>query len=69
MYDIIPYVILFCKEYLENFNFFFLKVLWHIGKTMGYGLDGMGSIPGSARFFSSQCRPDRIWDLTTPLPD
>jgi hypothetical protein len=26
-----------------------------------YGLDGLGSIPGSARFFSSPQRPDRFW--------
>jgi hypothetical protein len=27
----------------------------------GYGLDGRDSIPGSARFFSSAQRPDRLW--------
>jgi hypothetical protein len=27
-----------------------------------YGLEGRGSIPGSARFFSTPQRPDRLWD-------
>jgi hypothetical protein len=27
----------------------------------GYGLDGLGSILGSARFVSSLQRPDRLW--------
>jgi hypothetical protein len=35
------------------------------GKTVGratcYGLDGPGSIPGRARFFSSAQRRDRLW--------
>jgi hypothetical protein len=27
----------------------------------GYGLDGLGSIPASARFFSSPQCPERLW--------
>jgi hypothetical protein len=29
-----------------------------VGIAMGYGLDGPGSITGSAPFFSSLCRPE-----------
>jgi hypothetical protein len=29
--------------------------------VMGYRLEGLGSIPGSARFFSSLQHPDRLW--------
>jgi hypothetical protein len=30
--------------------------------TMGYGLDGWGSIPGRAkRFFSTPQHPDQLW--------
>jgi hypothetical protein len=32
-----------------------------IGSRYRYGLDGPHSIPGSARFFSSLQRPDRLW--------
>jgi hypothetical protein len=32
-----------------------------VGIATGYGLDGPGSIPGNARFFSSPQRPDRLW--------
>jgi hypothetical protein len=32
-----------------------------VGRGTGYWLDGLGSIPGSARFFSSSQRPDRLW--------
>jgi hypothetical protein len=33
-----------------------------VGIAMGYRVDGAGYIPGSARFFSSSYRPDRLWD-------
>jgi hypothetical protein len=33
----------------------------------GYGLDGPDSIPGSARFFPSPERPDRLWGLPSLL--
>jgi hypothetical protein len=33
-----------------------------VGIATGYGLDDPGSILGSARFFSSPQRPDRLWD-------
>jgi hypothetical protein len=46
----------------------FIHVLNYVGVgiaqvsiTMGYGLDGPGSIPGSVRFLSSPQRPDRLW--------
>jgi hypothetical protein len=39
------------------------------GIVMGYGLDGPGSIPGCARFFSSQQRPDGFWGPTSLLSD
>jgi hypothetical protein len=32
-----------------------------VGMATGYGLDGLGSIPGSARFFFSPQLPDRLW--------
>jgi hypothetical protein len=32
-----------------------------VGIVMGYGLDGLGLIPGSERFFSSPPHPDRLW--------
>jgi hypothetical protein len=32
-----------------------------IGIATGYGLDGPGSISGSARFFCSPQRPERLW--------
>jgi hypothetical protein len=32
-----------------------------VSKSTGYGLDDPGSIPGSARFFSSPQRPDPLW--------
>jgi hypothetical protein len=31
------------------------------GKGRGHRLQGLGSIPGSAKFFSSPQRPDRLW--------
>jgi hypothetical protein len=34
--------------------------------AMGYECDGLGSIPGSAQFFSSPQCPDRIWGPTEP---
>jgi hypothetical protein len=34
-----------------------------VGVAIGYGLDGPGSIPGNARFFSSPHCPERLWDL------
>jgi hypothetical protein len=33
---------------------------------MGYGLEGPGSIPGSAGLFSSPKRPGRLWGPTQP---
>jgi hypothetical protein len=38
-----------------------------IGIARGYGLDGPGSIPGSARFFSSLQRSDRLWSSPSLL--
>jgi hypothetical protein len=32
-----------------------------VGIMAGYGLDGSGSIPVSARFHSSSQHPDRLW--------
>jgi hypothetical protein len=37
-----------------------------VGLVMGYGLDGLCSIPSSARFFSSPQCPGRLWGLTQP---
>jgi hypothetical protein len=38
-----------------------------VGIATGYGLDGLGSIPGmSKRFLSPSRRPDRLW--TPPKP-
>jgi hypothetical protein len=36
------------------------KVGISVGIATGYALDGLGSISGSARFFSSQQHPDRL---------
>jgi hypothetical protein len=33
-----------------------------VGIETGYGLDGLGLIPGSARIFFSPQHPDRLWD-------
>jgi hypothetical protein len=33
---------------------------WGVGIATGYGLDGLGWIPGSARFFYSPRRSDRL---------
>jgi hypothetical protein len=33
---------------------------------MGYGMDGPGLIPGSARFFSSPQHADRLWGPPSP---
>jgi hypothetical protein len=38
-----------------------------VGVVTGYGLDVPGSIPGSARFFSSPQRPDRLWGPSSLL--
>jgi hypothetical protein len=35
---------------------------------MGYRLDGLGSIPGSARFFSSPQYPDQLCGSVTVAP-
>jgi hypothetical protein len=32
-----------------------------VGTTTGYGLDGPGTIPGRAGFFSSPQSPNRLW--------
>jgi hypothetical protein len=37
------------------------SVIRGVSIATGYGLDGPGSVPGSARFFSPRERPDRLW--------
>jgi hypothetical protein len=39
-----------------------------VGTVTGYKLDGLGSIPGSVRFFSSPQRPDRLWAHPASYP-
>jgi hypothetical protein len=39
-----------------------------VGIATGYGQDGSGLIPGTARFFSPQ-HPDRLWGPLTLLPN
>jgi hypothetical protein len=36
------------------------------GIETDYGLDGRGSIPAEAKFFSSLQNPDRLWGPTKP---
>jgi hypothetical protein len=38
-----------------------IRIVRLITQSAGYGLDGPGSIPGSARVFSSPQRADRPW--------
>jgi hypothetical protein len=40
----------------------------HSMTAMGYGLNGLGSVPGRARFFSSAQHPDLLWGPTCPYP-
>jgi hypothetical protein len=46
------------------------KLVWSwdmsVGTVMGYRLDGLGLIPGRARFFSCPQHPDRLWGSTQP---
>jgi hypothetical protein len=39
-----------------------------VGIATGYGMDGLCSIPGSARFLSSPERPDQPWGPPSLLP-
>jgi hypothetical protein len=49
--------------WLKIFTFTDYKWSWDssVGIVVGYGLDGLGSIPGSARFFSYPQHPDQFW--------
>jgi hypothetical protein len=53
-------------EYLIYFTLIYtllkLLVMILVGIMTGYGLEGPGSVPGSAKFFSSPHLPDRLWD-------
>jgi hypothetical protein len=48
----------FCKKMFKMSTFTFEG--FGIAKLV-YGLDGLGSIPGSPRLFSSSHRPHRLW--------
>jgi hypothetical protein len=44
-----------------NYIKFKYKFIEFLGIATGYRLDGWGSIPEKAKFFSSPSRPDRLW--------
>jgi hypothetical protein len=60
---------------LLNLRLTVLTDLWKlhnfssVGIATVYGVDSKGSIPGSARFFSSSQRPDRLWGRPSLISD